>query len=107
MSADVRTGAPVRAHRSVVKHERTPRGACAEPFNDKVGAHMKLIAVLLMTLPLYVACEKQGPLERAAEEVDEAIEDVKNGGETVGNKVDDSIDDARDGVEDAADELKR
>jgi hypothetical protein len=66
---------------------------------------MKLLAVLLMTLPLYVACERQGPLERAAEEVDEAFEDIKNGGETAGNKVDDAIDDVRDGVNDAVDEL--
>jgi hypothetical protein len=66
---------------------------------------MKLLAVLLMTLPLYAACERQGPLERAAEEVDEAFEDVKNGGETVANKVDDAIDDVSDGVEDAVDEL--
>jgi len=67
---------------------------------------MKLIAALLMTVPLFVACEKQGPLERAAEEVDEAIEDIKNGGETTGNKIDDAVDDVRDGVDDAADELK-
>jgi hypothetical protein len=66
---------------------------------------MKLLPLLLMTLPLYVACEQQGPIERAAEEVDEAVEDIKNGGETVGNKVDDAIDDVRDGVSDAADEL--
>jgi hypothetical protein len=66
---------------------------------------MKLLSVLLMTLPLFVACERQGPFERAAEEVDEAFEDVKNGGETVGNKVDDAIDDVRDGVNDAIDEL--
>ena len=49
---------------------------------------MKLLAVLLMTLPLYAACERQGPLERAGEEIDKAVEDVKNGGETLGNKVD-------------------
>jgi hypothetical protein len=67
---------------------------------------MKVFAILLMTLPLYVACDKQGPLQRAGEEVDEAIEDARNGGETLGNQVDDAIDDARDGVTDAADELK-
>jgi hypothetical protein len=66
---------------------------------------MKLLPLLLLTLPLYVACEQKGPLERAAEEVDEAVEDIKNGGETVGNKVDDAIDDVREGVSDAADEL--
>ncbi len=52
-----------------------------------------------------VGCEKQGPLERVGEEVDEAVEDVRNGGETVGNKVDDAVDEVRDGVNDAADEL--
>jgi hypothetical protein len=68
---------------------------------------MKLLAVLLMTLPLYAACERQGPLERAGEEIDEAVEDVKNGGETLGNKVDDAIDDVSDSVRDAADELAK
>ena len=66
---------------------------------------MKLLAVLLLTLPLCAACDRQGPLERAGEEVDEAFEDVKNGGETAGNKVDDAIDDVSDGVNDAVDEL--
>lgn len=66
---------------------------------------MKLLAVLLMTLPIYVACEQGGPLERAGEEIDEAVEDVRNGGETLGNQVDDAIDDVRDGVSDAVDEL--
>ena len=68
---------------------------------------MKLLAVLLMTLPLYAACERPGPLERAGEEIDEAVEDVKNGGETLGNKVDDAIDDVNDSVRDAADELAK
>ena len=67
---------------------------------------MKLLGIMLLTLPLYVACERQGPLERAGEEVDEAIEDVKNNGETLGNEVDDAIDDVRDGVTAAADEIK-
>jgi predicted small lipoprotein YifL len=41
------------------------------------------------------ACEKKGPLEKAGEEVDEAIDTVKNGGkEPVSAKVDDAIDDA-------------
>jgi hypothetical protein len=66
---------------------------------------MKLFAILLVALPLFVACDRQGPLERAGEEVDEAFEDVKSGGETLGNKVDDAIDDVRDGVNDAVDEL--
>jgi hypothetical protein len=66
---------------------------------------MRLLAVLLITLPLYVACEPSGPLERAGEEIDEAFEDVRNGGETLGNRIDDAIDDVSDGVDDAVDEL--
>ena len=77
----------------------------SRPANTKRES-MKLMAVLLMTLPMYVACERDGPLERAAEEVDEAFEDAKNGGETAGNKVDDAIDDVRKGVNNAVDELE-
>lgn len=48
------------------------------------------------------ACEKQGPVERAGEEVDEAVDTIKNGGdESTANKVDDKLDDAREAVEDA------
>lgn len=54
------------------------------------------------------ACEKKGPLEQAGEEIDEAVDTVKNGGnESTANKVDDAIDEARDGASDAADELKK
>ena len=61
----------------------------------------------LMFIPmafLLLACEKQGPLERAGEEVDEAVEDIKAGGETTGNKIDVAIDEARKSVEDAAED---
>jgi hypothetical protein len=47
------------------------------------------------------ACEKQGPVERAGEEVDEAVDTIKNGGEeSTANKVDDALDEAREAVED-------
>lgn len=58
----------------------------------------------LMLIPiafLLQACEKKGPLEQAAEEVDEAVEDIKAGGETTANKIDDAIDEAQKDVEDA------
>jgi hypothetical protein len=39
--------------------------------------------------------------ERAGEEVDEAVDTIKNGGEeSTANKVDDALDEARDAVED-------
>ncbi len=41
-------------------------------------------------------CEKQGPLEQAGEEVDEAVDTIKNGGEeSTSNKVDDAVDELR------------
>jgi hypothetical protein len=52
------------------------------------------------------ACEPDGPLERFGEEVDEAAEDARNGGETLGNKIDDAADDVRESVEDAGEELE-
>jgi hypothetical protein len=51
------------------------------------------------------ACDKPGLGERIGEEVDEAGEDLRNGGETTGNKIDDAVDDLRDGVNDARREL--
>jgi len=51
-------------------------------------------------------CEKQGPLERAGEEVDEAVETVKDGRESTATKVDDALDEARAGAENATEELK-
>jgi hypothetical protein len=58
----------------------------------------------LMLLPisfLLLACERQGPLEQAGEEIDEAVEDIKAGGETTGNKIDDAIDEAQKDIEKA------
>ncbi len=48
------------------------------------------------------ACEKKGPLEKAGEEVDEAVDTIKNDGkEPVAAKVDDALDDAAKKVEKA------
>lgn len=65
---------------------------------------LKIFAASALMLGLW-ACEKPGPIERFGEEVDEAVEDVRNGGETTGNKLDDAVDDVRDGVNDARREL--
>lgn len=58
---------------------------------------------LLLPLALMLAaCDPDpGPLERAGEEIDEAVEDIGNGGETVGNRIDDTLDEARDAVREA------
>jgi predicted small lipoprotein YifL len=65
--------------------------------------NLKVIAAALAaTLALgLAACEKKGPLEQAGEEVDEAVDTIKNGGEeSTANKVDDAVDEAREAVED-------
>ena len=67
---------------------------------------LKILSATALALGLW-ACESQGPAERVGEEIDEAVEDVRNGGETVGNRIDDAADDVRDGVEDAREELER
>jgi len=61
-----------------------------------------MAAVLAATAALgLAACEKKGPLEQAGEEVDEAVDTIKNGGEeSTTNKVDDAVDEAREAVED-------
>jgi predicted small lipoprotein YifL len=47
------------------------------------------------------ACEKKGPIEQAGEEVDEAVDTIKHGGEeSTASKVDDAVDEAREAVED-------
>jgi predicted small lipoprotein YifL len=42
------------------------------------------------------ACEKKGPVEQAAEEIDEAVDTAKRGEESVATKVDDAVDELRD-----------
>jgi hypothetical protein len=59
-------------------------------------------ALLLVLL----GCEKQGPLERVGEEIDEAVEDVRAGGETTGNAVDDAVDEVRDAADDVREDLE-
>jgi predicted small lipoprotein YifL len=61
-----------------------------------------ITAALAATAALgLAACEKKGPLEQAGEEVDEAVDTIKNGGEeSTANKVDDAVDEAREAVED-------
>jgi hypothetical protein len=60
-----------------------------------------LMLAALMGLGM-AACEKQGPLEKVGEEVDEAVDTVKNDGkEPVSAKIDDAVDEARKDIKDA------
>jgi len=76
----------------------------------RMGRWMALgMAALACSLSLgLAACEKKGPLEQAGEEVDEAVDTMKNGGkESTATKLDDAADEVREGAEDAADKLKK
>ena len=68
-------------------------------MHSKAVTLAALAAVLSLGL---TACEKKGPVEQAGEEVDEAVNTVRNGGETAGDK----LDDAGDKVQEAASEAK-
>lgn len=61
-------------------------------MSDKGYLKVLLAAVLVTGL---AACEQQGPAERVGEEIDEAVESVRDGGESVATKVDDAVDELR------------
>lgn len=65
-----------------------------------------MVMVACASVLALAACEKKGTLEQAGEEVDEAIETIKQGEEPASAKVDDVIDEAREGVEEMKDEAK-
>lgn len=63
-----------------------------------------LVGACVSVLMLGIAgCEKKGPAEKAGEEIDEAVDTVKNGGESVASKVDDAADKVEKKVDKAVD----
>jgi hypothetical protein len=70
-------------------------------WEERMLARLSLSALAATIALGLAACEKQGPLEKAGEEVDEAVDTIKNGGEeSTATKVDDAVDEAREKVED-------
>lgn len=67
----------------------------------------KLIVPVLMGITAFgiLGCEKKGPMERAGEEIDEAVDTIKHGEESTKNKADDAIDELRKGAEEAKKEV--
>ena len=62
--------------------------------------------VLAIAAMLAGACDNKGPVEQAAEEIDEAVDTLKRGGEeSTATKLDDAVDEARDGLKDMKKEL--
>jgi predicted small lipoprotein YifL len=70
---------------------------------EEVTVFRKLLSVFgVVALALaFVACEKKGPLEKAGEKADEAIEDVGEAAEEVKEDVEDAIDDGEEAVDEA------
>lgn len=64
------------------------------------------ILILTASICLLAACEKPGPAEQLGEEIDEAVEDARAGGEKLENKMDDAADEVREGVDEVAEEVE-
>lgn len=58
-------------------------------------SRVALLAVAAILMLGMSACEKKGPVEQAGEEVDEAVETIKDGKESTATKVDDAVDELR------------
>jgi predicted small lipoprotein YifL len=63
-------------------------------MNSKHRSRLWFAGVLAVAA--LAACEQQGPVERLGEEVDEAVDTVRDGEESVATKVDDAVDELRD-----------
>jgi predicted small lipoprotein YifL len=74
-----------------------------EKWQMKIVTNRSCIALVAVVMGLgLAACEKKGPLEKAGEEVDEAVNTLKNGGkETTADKIDDAVDKAGEKIEKA------
>jgi hypothetical protein len=63
--------------------------------------YWQLIFAAILLVPL-VACQKEGPFEKAGEKADKTVRTLKNGGkETTADKLDDAADDVKKAAKDA------
>ena len=66
----------------------------------------KVLFIALLLFPLaggWVACDKEGPAEKAGEKIDEAVDEAGDKMEQAGEKVDDAVEEAGDKMEKATD----
>lgn len=58
-----------------------------------------IYVLLLAALSLsFVGCEQKGPAERAGENIDEAVEELRDSGKDLGNKIEDACEDIKEGM---------
>ena len=65
--------------------------------------NLLLLAMFPLAASVAGCVDRDGPLERAGEEIDEAAEDIQVEGETTGNQIDDAIDEVQEAADDALD----
>ncbi len=59
----------------------------------------KMMAVMALAVVSLYACDK-GPFERAGEQVDDTVKDVRAGHKTTEHKLDNAANDAQDAIDD-------
>jgi predicted small lipoprotein YifL len=89
------------ARRPILEFDRNLR---EYPMTDRKLLNLALLAAFTLGS---VACENKGPLQQAGEEVDEAVDTLKNGRESTANKLDDAADELREGAQQAVEEVKK
>ena len=66
------------------------------------------VSALLLAVP---GCREEGPVERAGQKIDEAVETLRHGDEgpveEAGRKIDETAEDVKETVEDAAESAKK
>ena len=72
-------------------------------FNLWNVSTVALLLIALLSLPLVGCAEEKGPMEKAGEKLDDAVEEAKDGVEDVGEEVGDAVDEVGEEVEDATD----
>lgn len=72
-------------------------------FNVWNVSTVTLLLIALLSLPLVGCAEEKGPMEKAGEKIDDAVEEAKDGVEDVGEEIGDAVEDIGEEVEDATD----
>ncbi|NNE60458.1 MAG: hypothetical protein HKN35_06175 [Woeseia sp.] len=57
------------------------------------------LSSLLLTGLLLVACEQDGPAERAGEAIDDAADEIGDAGDDFGDAIEDACEEVKDGVD--------
>ena len=68
-----------------------------------LGKLLAILAALSVTVALS-GCKEKGPMEKAGEKIDQAVEDTSDAAEDAMDDAKDAADDAGDEMEDAADD---